>query len=127
MCTCVGGEEARLEMRKAACAALSRTSTAGSESGRTHRSHPEESRVASQDGGSVYAQSYGYAEGYGSPVGYAGSAVSAYSYSGQFAVVERYGERYHGSPVTVPMSMQTPSWVNERQGVFGPMWGVHGC
>ena len=120
MCTCVGGEEARLEMRKAACAALSRTSTTGSESGRTHPG--QEPQVVPQAGGSVYTQSFGYAAGYGSPVGYAGSDVSAYSYSSHFAVVERYGRGYYGSPVAVPMSMQTSSWVDRQQGVSGPVW-----
>ncbi|KAM5545063.1 hypothetical protein V8D89_001174 [Ganoderma adspersum] len=122
VCTCVGGEEARLMMRRAACQALGRTSTAGSESRRSHRG--QEPQVAPQAWGSGYAwQGSGYAAGYGAPMAYAGSSGTVYS--GQAAAMGGYGAGDYGSPVAVPMS-QTSSWVDEQRGVSGPVWGVRG-
>ncbi|PIL32813.1 hypothetical protein GSI_04930 [Ganoderma sinense ZZ0214-1] len=123
VCTCPGDKTALLQMREAAQEVLNRAGGMA-ESGSTHGQHYQEPpQVVPQLGapGSVYTQGFGYGTGYGAPVSYAGSSVSAYS--GQAAAMGGYGAGYQGNPIVVPTS-QGSSWGGAQQDLLGPGWGV---
>ncbi|KAM5545060.1 hypothetical protein V8D89_001171 [Ganoderma adspersum] len=119
VCTCVGGDDARLRMRKAARRALNRRTEGATDPSATQHGHWQEQQVVPQALGPGYAQGSGYAAGYGAPMVYAGSPVPVYS--GQPAAMGGYTSGYYSTPGVVPTSQ---IWADEQQGVSGPVWGV---
>ncbi|KAI1784514.1 hypothetical protein LXA43DRAFT_1101296 [Ganoderma leucocontextum] len=118
MCCCEGGEDARLEMRKAAHEVFNRPQDT-TDYRPTQRY--QESQVAPQAGDPGYAQGFGYAAGYGAPMAYAGSPGAAHSE--QTVAMGGYTAGYYASP---GLASTSRTWVDEQQDSSEPVWGHRG-